>query len=420
MSQLAVECEAQMAEWKVERIGDVCKTGAGGTPLKSKKEFYDGGDVPWLLSGEVSQGEIFESKKFITKEGLENSSAKIFPVNTVLVAMYGATAGQVGILRFEAATNQAVCGIYPCVDALPEYLFYAMLSKQAELIKTATGNAQPNISQIKIKNTEIPFPSMPEQKRIVAILDEAFAGISQAVANAEKNLANARELFESYLNNIFTQKGEGWVEKKLSDFTKLVSTGPFGSLLHKSDYVTKGDPLVNPINIVDGVIVPNVSKLIDKSTKERLGAYVLSDGDIVIARRGEIGRCAVVGKEQDGWICGTGCFFVKPLLDVNSDFLAHLLRSNKYREKLESVATGATMKNISNKSLSNLIVRIPSLEAQVGILKQISGLKQQSLKLEIIYQQKIAALTELKQSVLQKAFAGELTSTQDKQLMEAI
>ena len=168
--------------------------------------------------------------------------------------------------------------------------------------------------------------------------------------------------------------------------------------------------MVNPINIVDGVIIPNASKLIDKSTKERLAAYVLSEGDIVIARRGEIGRCAVIGKENDGWICGTGCFFVKPLSDVNSDFLAHLLRSNEYREKLESVATGATMKNISNKSLSNLIVRIPSLENQISILKQVSGLKQQTLKLETIYQQKLAALIDLKQSILQKAFTGELTT----------
>jgi type I restriction enzyme S subunit len=89
--------------WEIKPIGEVCKTGAGGTPLKSKKEYYEGGQIPWLLSGEVAQGDIFKSENCITQSGLDNSSAKIFPVNTVLVAMYGATAGQVGILRFATA-----------------------------------------------------------------------------------------------------------------------------------------------------------------------------------------------------------------------------------------------------------------------------------------------------------------------------
>ena len=101
------------AGWQVKKLGDICHTGAGGTPLKSKKEFYENGTIPWLMSGEVSQGEVLTAKRFITKKGLENSSAKIFPKNTVLVAMYGATAGEVGVLRFEASTNQAVCGIIP-------------------------------------------------------------------------------------------------------------------------------------------------------------------------------------------------------------------------------------------------------------------------------------------------------------------
>ena len=189
--------------WEMHPLGEVCKTAAGGTPLKSKKEYHEGGSIPWLLSGEVAQGEIVRSKKFITQAGLENSSAKIFPRNTVLVAMYGATAGQVGILRFEAATNQAVCGILPNNKLVPEFVYYALLSKKAELVATAAGNAQPNISQIKIKNIPIPLPPLPEQRRIVAILDEAFAGIATAVANTEKNLANVRELFESYLNDVF-------------------------------------------------------------------------------------------------------------------------------------------------------------------------------------------------------------------------
>lgn len=129
--------------WRMKRLGDVCKTGAGGTPLTSKREYYENGTIPWLQSGEVNQGEIFAAKNFITPLGLENSSAKLFPKNTVLIAMYGANAGEAGILRFEASTNQAVCGIYPSDYFEPKFLYYLFLSKYDELASQAVGNAQP-------------------------------------------------------------------------------------------------------------------------------------------------------------------------------------------------------------------------------------------------------------------------------------
>ena len=118
------------AGWEIKKLGEVCRTGSGATPLKSRKDFYEGGNIPWLLSGEVSQGEISTASNFITEKALKETAAKLFPKNTVLIAMYGATAGQVGILRFEATTNQAVCGILPNDRFLPEFLFYLFLSKK--------------------------------------------------------------------------------------------------------------------------------------------------------------------------------------------------------------------------------------------------------------------------------------------------
>jgi len=207
--------------WTWKPLGEVCKTGSGGTPLSSRKEFYEGGTIPWLVSGEVAQGNVRGAKNFITAAGLENSAAKLFPRDTVLVAMYGATAGQVGILRFEATTNQAVCGILPNDKFVPEFLYYFLLAKKDDLVAQATGNAQPNISQIKIKNTEVPVLPLPEQQRIVALLDKAFAGLATAKANAERNLQNARAIFESHLQAVFSQRGEGWVDRMLDHVASL-------------------------------------------------------------------------------------------------------------------------------------------------------------------------------------------------------
>ena len=190
--------------WTWKPLGEVCKTGSGGTPLSSRKEYYEGGNIPWLLSGEVAQGNVREAKNFITKAGLENSAARLFPKDTVLVAMYGATAGQVGILRFEAATNQAVCGILPNDKFVPEFLFYFLLAKKDELVAQATGNAQPNISQIKIKNTEVPVPPLAEQQRIVAQLDALSQETQRLARLYERKHAALEALKKSLLHQAFT------------------------------------------------------------------------------------------------------------------------------------------------------------------------------------------------------------------------
>ena len=148
--------------WDVKELGDICKTSSGGTPSKAHTEYYNG-EIMWLRSGEVSQGDIYNTEQTITLLGLENSSAKIFPVNTVVIAMYGATVGQVGILRKEMSTNQAICGIFPNRDLTPEYLYYFLISKKAEFLKSAIGGAQANISQQIIRKTLIPLPPLSLQ-----------------------------------------------------------------------------------------------------------------------------------------------------------------------------------------------------------------------------------------------------------------
>ena len=206
-----------MEGWEQVKLGEVCKTSSGGTPSKLKKEYYEGGTIPWLKSGEVGKGEIRSSATFITDAGFDNSSAKLFPVNTVLVAMYGATAGEAGILRFESSTNQAVCGIYPSQSFIPEFLYRFFLYKKNELVKSATGNAQPNISQAKIRNIIIPLPPLPEQERIVAMLDEAFAARESLQSQYQQKTDSLSQLKQSLLQKAFT--GELTADSKVVDRT---------------------------------------------------------------------------------------------------------------------------------------------------------------------------------------------------------
>lgn len=124
--------------WEIKRLGNICETSSGGTPSKSHSEYYENGNIPWLRSGEISQGYIYETELYITEEGLKKSSAKIFPTDTVVIAMYGATVGQVGILKREMSTNQAVCGIFPTPMLYPLFLVYYLKAKKAYFLGSYT------------------------------------------------------------------------------------------------------------------------------------------------------------------------------------------------------------------------------------------------------------------------------------------
>ena len=393
--------------WEIKKLGEVCQTGAVGTPLKSKKEYYEGGTIPWLLSGEVSQGEICSTTNFISKKGLDNSSAKIFPVNTVLVAMYGATAGQVGILRFEAATNQAVCGILPTKRFLPKFLFYFFLSIKDELVSQAAGNAQPNISQLKIKNTDVPIPPIPGQERIVAILDEAFEGIATAKANAEKNLKNAPQLFESHLNSVFSQRGDGWVENKFGSICGFVR-GPFGGSLKKSIFVEQGFAVYEQQHAIYDQF-DDVRYFIDEIKFKEMRRFELLSNDLIMSCSGTMGRVAIVPEGIKRGIINQALLKLTPTDKVLGAFLKFWMESQVFQDALKEYAGGAAIQNVASvKILKEIKVFLPSIKEQEHILNGLKVIQAETERLESIYQKKIEALNALKKSILQKAFAGEL------------
>lgn len=186
--------------WEVKKLGEVCKTSSGGTPSKSHSEYYEGGIIPWLRSGEVNQMYISKTELFITEEGLANSSAKWFPENTVVIAMYGATVGQVGILCKIMTTNQAICGIFPNESFIPIYLYHFLLSKKEEFIKLASGGAQPNISQNIIRDTLVCCP----KKELQQLFAQKVEAIEKQKELIKQSIAETEQLFNSRMDYYFS------------------------------------------------------------------------------------------------------------------------------------------------------------------------------------------------------------------------
>lgn len=186
-------------------LSTLFKTASGGTPSRKNPQFYNG-DIPWVKSGELGYNLITRTEEYISEDALQNSSAKVFPKDSLLLALYGATIGKMAFLGIPAATNQAVCCIFPNAEYNMTFLYYFLLHKQKYLISQGKGGAQKNISQEILKNLPIPLISLPEQKAIVAKIEKAFASADKAQAAISATLQQAKQLKQSILKRAFEGK----------------------------------------------------------------------------------------------------------------------------------------------------------------------------------------------------------------------
>ena len=181
----------QIAPWPLFSLGDLCRTTSGGTPSRKRQDYFEG-SIPWVKSGELSDGLVSEVGEFITEDAVSNSSAKLFPAGTLLIAMYGATVGKLGVLAKPAATNQAVCAIFPPPELDSKFLFWFFRYKRNYLIDQAVGGAQPNISQTILRELVVPVPPIEVQREIVAEIEKQFSRLDDAVANLQRVKANLK------------------------------------------------------------------------------------------------------------------------------------------------------------------------------------------------------------------------------------
>lgn len=395
--------------WEMVLLGDVLKTSAGGTPLKSKKEYYEDGEIPWLMSGEVCTKDIYSSVNKITNLGIENSSARVFPANTLLVAMYGATAGQVGILRFPCATNQAVCGILPSKNYLAEFLYYYLIYYKETLLLEVSGVAQPNLSQIKIKNILIPKLSIVTQQKIVTKLDAIFAEIDVASAAVEENTRNTEALFQSYLINVFLKIDKESKAYYLSYLCETLHQG-LNTAGEKVKFYDSGFPIIQTRNIYNGII-DTTEKLKFLSTEDwekYKGKYKPEIGDVFFTNIGTIGKTAIVTIEDD-YLIHWNIFKIRPKLNlITSKFiklaLDYLTKSGYFSDRQK----GGTVEFVTKKMISEVLLHIPSLENQTILTNEVDKVFDMCEKLKDTYLRKSEELNMLRQSILTQAFNGEL------------
>lgn len=326
-----------------------------------------------------------------------------------LLAMSGATTGKTGIYNSEdeALLNQRVGNlkIYNEKVLLPKFRNYFISNKRSLIEKLAYGGAQPNISKAMIEDLDILLPPLAEQERIVAKIEALFQDIDDGVERLKSAQAQIKQYRQSVLKSAFEQcKHKGTI----NDIAQLTKIGPFGSLLHKSDYVKNGIPLVNPSHIKNLTILPNKDICVLPSKLKQLQSYVLKKYDIVIGRRGEMGRCAVVDEQQEGWLCGTGSMFLRLKKENYPYFYALYIASQQCIQYLERNAMGTTMKNLNEKIIKKVPIPLPTLPEQQRIVEEIEKRFAVADVLEKAVNAGLEKADKLKQSILKKAFEGKL------------
>ncbi len=396
------------AGWQTKNLGDVCEVIGGGTPSKDNPAYYLG-EIPWATVRDMRQEVITETECQITKEAVKSSATNIIPSGNVVIATRVGL-GKVCLLGQDTAINQDLRGIIPRNPnvLLVRFLFWWFKSIADVIVAEGTGATVQGVKLPFVKSLPLPVPPLSEQHRIVAILDEAFDGIATAKANTEKNLQNARALFDSHLQSVFTERGEGWVEpaKQLSELCELIV-----DCEHKTAPIQKvGFPSIRTTNIGKGkLLLDGVNRVSQETYDAWTRRAIPQPGDLIFAREAPAGNVAVIPNGLK--VClGQRTVLIRPKMAVfDSDFLASLLLTPQMQQRLVAHSKGATVKHINMKDIRALDVgAIPSLDVQRVLARIMSDVSNERERLETIYQQKLTALDDLKKSLLHQAFSGQL------------
>lgn len=403
------------AGWEYRKLGEVCDVIGGGTPAKDNDLFYLKGTIPWATVRDMKSDVISNTEFKITAEAVKGSSTNIIPKGSIVIATRVGL-GKVCLLAQDTAINQDLKGVIPKNPGklMVSYLFQWFKNSTQIIIDEGTGATVQGVKLPFIKSLIIPIPPIKEQQRIVGILDKAFESIATAKANAEKNLQNARALFESHLQAVFSQRGEGWVEELLCSFCDV----KHGFAFDGADF-SANLPKELPIIITPGNFMEDATLAFNEKNTKRFTGTVPTGlefdvGDLVVVMTDLSSKMKILGKpafiESKGVLHNQriGRFvFLKDR--VEKRLLYYFMQTEVYLNFIRETATGTMVKHTAPKRiLANSMPFPVDRIKQRTIVSKLDVLIVETQRLESIYQQKLAALDALKKSLLDQAFRGEL------------
>lgn len=395
---------------RIVKLGDVCSL---------DRIHNKGAALPYVGLEDIVSGE----GRFIgsTEPKKVQSSTFKFTPEHILYGRLRPYLNKVYLPDFGGHCSTEIFPIRLTFNADRRYLYYwlTMESTVKEIDRTSTGARMPRANVEAILDFPIPLPPLPEQQRIVAILDEAFAGLATATANAEKNLKNARELFESNLNATFEQTDRTWQTKSLEELCEDDRIITYGVIKLGREFPS-GVPCLRTSNVrwlridLEGIkrIAPDLSKEFRRT--------ILRGGEVLVNVRGTLGGVAVVQPGMKGWNVSREVAVVPVDAGrIESAYLAHFIATKRSQNWLTDVQKGLAYVGINIADLRTLPISFPGRNRQLQLIARLQELSYEARKLEAIYNRRLLQLAELRQAILHAAFSGELTSAPSQAIREA-
>lgn len=388
--------------WQWSKLTDIARLESGHTPSRRHPAWW-GGSIPWISIRDAKAndgGRIDETEETTNALGIENSSARILPANTVCLSRT-ASVGYVVVMGRPMATSQDFVN-WVCSEQLdPNFLKYLLIAEGDDLLRFASGAVHQTIYFPEVKAFHICHPPLPEQERIVGILDKAFEAIATAKANTEKNLQSARAIFESHLQAVFTQRGKGWLERKLSEVCAITST-----LVDP-----RKQTFLDLTHVGAGNIESKTGAFIDLKTarEERLiSGKFLFDSSMVLYSKIRPYLMKVARPDFSG-LCSADMYPLAPDSGkITRDFLYHLLLSKRFTDYAIQGSARAGMPKVNREHLFEFKFWLPDLKKQEQLAGSLDKLHEETQRLANLYEQKLTSLEELEKSLLNQAFTGEL------------
>ena len=402
--------------WQTKTIGDVCEFQRGLTYAKGDE--VDVSDNVVLRATNIDLATtllIFDELKYISDKVVVPESKKVKKGSLMICTASGSKSHLGKVAYIDDDYGYAFGGfmgmLTPLNGLLPRYLFHLMTSEDyKDFIGALSDGANiNNLTFDNLKRFPVPVPPLAEQQRIVGLLDEAFEGLATAKANAEKNLQNARALFESHLQSVFTQRGPGWVEKSLGDVCEFENGDRGKNYPNRNEYVETGIPWINTGHIQpDGTLSMEEMNFITREKFDSLRSGKIQPGDLVYCLRGAtLGKTALVDPLTEGAVASS-LVILRPSSLLDGSFLYFFLTSPAGQGLIKGFENGAAQPNLGAKSVAKYPISFPKLPEQRGIADSLIELREETQRLARLYERKHAALEALKKSLLHQAFTGEL------------